>query len=53
MKLAGGYTPGKNILIIGYGGAKETVTLVQSRDVVRHPRPVSGLRVGDRHRGLE
>ena len=26
LKLVGGYTPGKNIAIIGYGGAKEAVT---------------------------
>jgi ribose transport system substrate-binding protein len=30
MKLAGGYTPGKNIAIIGYGGAKEAVALVKN-----------------------
>jgi ABC-type sugar transport system substrate-binding protein len=29
MKLVGGYTPGKNIAIIGYGGAKEAVALVK------------------------
>jgi ribose transport system substrate-binding protein len=30
LKLVGGYTPGKNILIIGYGGAKEIVNEVKS-----------------------
>ncbi len=30
LKLVGGYTPGKNILIIGYGGAKEAVALVKN-----------------------
>ena len=30
MKLAGGYTPGKNIAVIGYGGAKEAVEQVKS-----------------------
>ena len=30
MKLVGGYTPGKNIAVIGYGGAKEAVALVKS-----------------------
>ena len=30
MKLAGGYTPSKNIAIIGYGGAKEAVALVKA-----------------------
>ena len=30
MKLAGGYTPGKNIAVIGYGGAKEAVDQVKS-----------------------
>ena len=29
MKLVGGYTPGKNIAIIGYGGAKEAVAKVK------------------------
>ncbi len=33
LKLVGGYTPGKNIAIIGYGGAKELVSQVQSGDV--------------------
>ena len=30
MKLVGGYTPGKNIAIIGYGGAKEAVAQVKN-----------------------
>jgi len=30
MKLVGGYTPGKNIAVIGYGGAKEQVAEVKS-----------------------
>jgi len=30
MKLVGGYTPGKNIAIIGYGGAKEIVDQVKT-----------------------
>lgn len=30
LKLVGGYTPGKNIAIIGYGGAKEAVALVKN-----------------------
>ena len=30
LKLVGGYTPGKNIMIIGYGGAKEIVDEVKS-----------------------
>jgi ribose transport system substrate-binding protein len=30
MKIVGGYTPGKNIEVIGYGGAKELVELVKS-----------------------
>lgn len=30
LKLVGGYTPGKNIEVIGYGGAKEIVQEVQS-----------------------
>ena len=30
LKLVGGYTPGKNIEIIGYGGAKEIVNEVKS-----------------------
>jgi ribose transport system substrate-binding protein len=30
MKLAGGYTPGKNIAVIGYGGAKEAVDQVKA-----------------------
>ena len=30
MKLVGGYTPGKNIAIIGYGGAKEIVDQVKA-----------------------
>src|SRR5215468_1316186 len=30
LKLVGGYTPGKNILIIGYGGAKEIVDEVKA-----------------------
>ena len=30
LKLVGGYTPGKNIAIIGYGGAKEAVALVKA-----------------------
>ena len=30
MKLVGGYTPGQNIQIIGYGGAKEIVNEVKS-----------------------
>jgi ribose transport system substrate-binding protein len=33
MKLVGGYTPGKNIEVIGYGGAKEIVSQVQSGTV--------------------
>jgi ribose transport system substrate-binding protein len=33
MKLVGGYTPGKNIAVIGYGGAKELVALVKSGTV--------------------
>ncbi len=33
MKIVGGYTPGKNIQIIGYGGAKEIVALVKSGSV--------------------
>ena len=43
MKLVGGYTPGKNIAIIGYGGAKEIVNQVKTGTCVRHPRPVPGL----------
>jgi ribose transport system substrate-binding protein len=30
LKLVGGYTPGKNILVIGYGGAKEIVDEVKA-----------------------
>ena len=30
LKLVGGYTPGKNIMIIGYGGAKEIVNEVKA-----------------------
>jgi ribose transport system substrate-binding protein len=30
LKLVGGYTPGKNIAIIGYGGAKEAIAQVQA-----------------------
>jgi ribose transport system substrate-binding protein len=30
LKLVGGYTPGKNIAIIGYGGAKEAVAQVKA-----------------------
>jgi ribose transport system substrate-binding protein len=33
MKLVGGYTPGKNIEVIGYGGAKEIVDQVKSGTV--------------------
>jgi ribose transport system substrate-binding protein len=33
MKIVGGYTPGKNIQVIGYGGAKELVSLVKSGSV--------------------
>jgi ribose transport system substrate-binding protein len=33
MKLVGGYTPGKNIQVIGYGGAKEIVNEVKSGTV--------------------
>jgi ribose transport system substrate-binding protein len=33
MKLVGGYTPGKNILIIGYGGAQEIVNEVKTGQV--------------------
>jgi ribose transport system substrate-binding protein len=33
MKLVGGYTPGKNIAVIGYGGAKELVDLVKAGTV--------------------
>jgi ribose transport system substrate-binding protein len=33
MKLVGGYTPGKNIAVIGYGGAKELVDLVKGGTV--------------------
>ena len=33
MKLVGGYTPGKNIQIIGYGGAKEIVNEVKTGTV--------------------
>jgi len=33
MKLAGGYTPGQNILIIGYGGAQEIVNQVKAGTV--------------------
>jgi ribose transport system substrate-binding protein len=30
MKLVGGYTPGKNVAVIGYGGAKEAVEQVKN-----------------------
>jgi ribose transport system substrate-binding protein len=33
LKLVGGYTPGQNILIIGYGGAQEIVNEVKSGEV--------------------
>jgi ribose transport system substrate-binding protein len=33
MKIVGGYTPGKNIQVIGYGGAKELVAQVKSGTV--------------------
>ncbi len=33
LKLVGGYTPGKNIAIIGYGGAQEIVNEVKSGTV--------------------
>ena len=33
MKLVGGYTPGKNIAVIGYGGAKELVAQVKDGTV--------------------
>jgi ribose transport system substrate-binding protein len=33
MKLVGGYTPGKNIAVIGYGGAKEVVDEVKAGTV--------------------
>jgi ribose transport system substrate-binding protein len=33
LKLVGGYTPGKNIQIIGYGGAKEIVAMVKTGTV--------------------
>ncbi len=33
MKLVGGYTPGKNIMVIGYGGATELVDQVKSGTV--------------------
>jgi ribose transport system substrate-binding protein len=33
LKLVGGYTPGKNILIIGYGGAQEIVNEVKTGEV--------------------
>jgi ribose transport system substrate-binding protein len=33
LKLVGGYTPGKNIQIIGYGGAKEIVDQVKSGEI--------------------
>jgi ribose transport system substrate-binding protein len=33
LKLVGGYTPGKNIMIIGYGGAKEIVDEVKAGTV--------------------
>jgi ribose transport system substrate-binding protein len=33
LKLVGGYTPGKNIQIIGYGGAKEIVAMVKAGTV--------------------
>jgi ribose transport system substrate-binding protein len=33
LKLVGGYTPGKNIQIIGYGGAKEIVSMVKAGTV--------------------
>ncbi len=33
MKLVGGYTPGKNIQVIGYGGAKEIISEVQAGTV--------------------
>ena len=49
LKLVGGYTPGQNIQIIGYGGAQEIVNEVKSGHGLRHPRPVPGGRVGARH----
>ena len=49
MKLVGGYTPGQNIQIIGYGGAQEIVNEVKSGHGLRHARPVPGVRVGARH----
>jgi ribose transport system substrate-binding protein len=33
MKIVGGYTPGKNIEVIGYGGAKEIVSMVKAGTV--------------------
>jgi ribose transport system substrate-binding protein len=33
LRLVGGYTPGKNIMVIGYGGAKEIVAEVKSGTV--------------------
>jgi ABC-type sugar transport system substrate-binding protein len=33
LRLVGGYTPGKNIMIIGYGGAKEIVSEVKAGTV--------------------
>jgi ABC-type sugar transport system substrate-binding protein len=33
MKIVGGYTPGKNIEVIGYGGAKEIVSMVKTGTV--------------------
>jgi ABC-type sugar transport system substrate-binding protein len=50
LKLAGGYTPGKNILVIGYGGAKEIVDQVKSGTVYAtlglYPRSESVLGIG-------
>jgi ribose transport system substrate-binding protein len=33
LKLVGGYTPGKNIAIIGYGGAKEIIDQIKSGSI--------------------
>ena len=50
LKLVGGYTPGKNIMIIGYGGAKEIVDEVKAGTVYAtlglYPRSESVLGIG-------
>ena len=50
LKLVGGYTPGKNIMVIGYGGAKEIVDEVKAGTIYAtlglYPHSESVLGIG-------